>query len=302
MLDLTAYRAELVTNHLYLGASSFRDEVVWRRIGWDNKLVTKESAVAVEGAAEAESSVTASDTDEDKDELSETGLTPATLAFVGLISPENFWLTPCRYWKGPTKFTKTFADLKLDCHMVVPKESVFAGDFPKVLENLRWLMAATETEGNQKKGILDEKPASSIKARHVVFEKLSGGEEAPDFKLGDWPVKSDAARKALAGMEKTHSVNVLLAYDANGGLIQPAQYRDALRGAVVRAAISLSHWNFAPNALEPSTATGVDTYTANIESLRVLIPPKAEGPSSPRKRRVPLRDPGASPMKKPRAA
>ncbi|KAK7036820.1 hypothetical protein R3P38DRAFT_2770894 [Favolaschia claudopus] len=65
---------------------------------------------------------------------------------------------------------------------------------------------------------------------------------------------------------------------------------------VVRATLTLSHWKIGRDKR--------DTYTADIESLRVLVPASVAGSSSPRKRRVaPIakKDPATSPSPKKKA-
>jgi hypothetical protein len=55
--------------------------------------------------------------------------------------------------------------------------------------------------------------------------------------------------------------------------------------------MKLSHWNF-PD--KHQTTAGRDTYTADIQNFRILIPaPILESPSSSRKRKVPSTDPGS---------
>ncbi|KAK7015234.1 hypothetical protein R3P38DRAFT_3204421 [Favolaschia claudopus] len=84
------------------------------------------------------------------------------------------------------------------------------------------------------------------------------------FVLQDWPVKNAAAKEALEGMENSHQVIPIRAYDVDGDLISPAHYMSKLSGAVVRATLTLSHWKIGRDKR--------DTYTADIETLRVLVP------------------------------
>ncbi|KAJ7802694.1 hypothetical protein B0H14DRAFT_2614078 [Mycena olivaceomarginata] len=151
-----------------------------------------------------------------------------------------------------------------------------------------------QAEGHKEQGIFDskEKPHKIMKVCHVVVEPKNNGEEDNNdgIKLRDWPVKSDAARTALAAMEETHRVHRLPAYNVDGELIAPAQYARFLSAAVVRATISIKCWAISSDKR--------DTYVADIECFRVVIPAPVHaqpGPSSPRKRKVlETKDYGAS--------
>jgi hypothetical protein len=122
------------------------------------------------------------------------------------------------------------------------------------------------------------------------------------FQLRHWPVKYPAAQEALHNMDSTHRVNPMAAYDIHGSLIPPTQYASVLTGAVVRASVTMSHWHIAKDSR--------DTYTADVLSLRVIVPAPVLAPkvtpsssTSPRKRRnapIASKDLGPSPMKKPR--
>ncbi|KAJ7017153.1 hypothetical protein C8F04DRAFT_1157273 [Mycena alexandri] len=280
MADFAALRDELAQNTHFLANADILPTLTWKKIGSDNILVSTEAAAEYDNAVQP---TVDNDSEEAPTEVPE--LDPALLTVVAKIASKDFWLTPCGHWKGPNNFTPTFADLKLNCRLVAHEDSVFKGDFKKVLDNVSALMAKAATSGHSRQGVFDpkEQPKTSLKVRHVVFRG--------DYKLCDWPVKSPAAHEALAAMEDTHRVYVLPAYDVRGNLIPPAQY-GTLMGAVVRASISLSHWSIARNAR--------DSYVADIVSLRVLVPgaPMAST-SSPRKRKaVEATDPGASPVKK----
>ncbi|KAJ7649918.1 hypothetical protein FB45DRAFT_886337, partial [Roridomyces roridus] len=164
--------------------------------------------------------------------------------------------------------------------------------------------------GNKRSGTFDpkEKPPQTIKLRHVVFEEKAKDEpdsqnsDDDEFPIEDWPVKSPAAKKALAEMEDTHVVVPLSAYDVEGDIIPPKEYMTMLPGAIVRATFTLNHWHIAHEQK--------DTYSADIDSLRVLVPrtsttgsTSTRSASSPRKRKPPpAKNQGSSPMKKPRVS
>ena len=74
---------------------------------------------------------------------------------------------------------------------------------------------------------------------------------------------------AKSEMLTTHRMNPLPAYDYKGNLIQPIEYHAKLRGVIVRATVTLKHWNIAAKWDE---IKGCDAYTADIINLRILVP------------------------------
>ncbi|KAJ7508733.1 hypothetical protein B0H11DRAFT_2431735 [Mycena galericulata] len=311
MTDMNALRTDLIHNSHYLGVAAVREEVVWRRIGRADLLVTKDSAEKADEAAriaktrKTEGKHDNGDDDGDVEPAEIVTPDPAFLTFVALISVDNFWLLADANWKGPTKFAPTLADAKASCRMVAPELSPFASDFSEVLNNVKWFMQRCATPGNAKQGIFDGKevPVLSIKLRHVLFEAIlasfpfilawkdlmtmplySDPEDAETIQ--NWPVKSDAAQAALEEMKTTHRVIPLPAYNMKGNLIRATDYHRMLMGAV------------------DNETSGRDTYTADIHGLRVLVPaPKL--PATPKsggsKRKIFATDPG-SPSKKARTS
>ncbi|KAJ6618220.1 hypothetical protein B0H10DRAFT_2217979 [Mycena sp. CBHHK59/15] len=262
------------------------DDLSWKRVGREDWVVTQDAATAYDMALTAAADTAAGVGGESSE------LEPAALTVVARIAMSNFWPTPCGYWKGPMQFTPTFADLKLNCLLEAPPAQPFANDFKNVLKDVATLMARVETPGNTKQGIFDP-TGSSIKVRHVVFERKAAGDD-DDEGLAR---KSDAAQKACDSMAATHRINPIAAYDVDSNLIPPTQY-GTLAGATVRACISLVHWNIGSDRK--------DTYVADIVSLRVITPgpgPSATNASSPiRKRKISAKDSGASPSKRARGA
>ena len=95
------------------------------------------------------------------------------------------------------------------------------------------------------------------------------------FHIANWPVASPSAKKEIEAMRLTHSVIPLPAYDENGSLIAPTEYRSALKGATAIIRFDLAHWSFAArDGRAPS-----DTFVANIRRIDVLRkpPPKFTG-------------------------
>ncbi|KAJ7470988.1 hypothetical protein FB451DRAFT_1252655 [Mycena latifolia] len=295
--DMAEFRKELLQTTNYIGVTETLDDLVWKRIGREDMLLTKEVASAYDAVLEPTASTdTAVIPSSSSSETPEFKL--AELTLIAKISPNNFWLIPCGYWKEPTKYAPTFADLKLNCQLVAPNDPLFSDDFNTALKNIESLMALVETKGNTKRGILDteDNARNSIKVRHIVFEIKEGDDDSDvtAIKLRDWPVKSDAARDARDKMDTTHRVHRIPAYDVFGELLPPIRYASALPGAVVRATISMKHWNIATDRR--------DAYAADIVKLRVLTPPPIAEPATPlRKRKLSVTDSGPTPSPSKRA-
>ncbi|KAJ6463438.1 hypothetical protein C8R45DRAFT_519999 [Mycena sanguinolenta] len=307
-------RNNLIENSYYLGTTDIRNEVVWR----DGLLVTVESAEA-EDARIAKSKLEkeakkaleegTSDglkTESESEQLNDsTLLIPAPLTFVGLISPHDFWFMSDANWSGPTEFTKTFAEVKLNGRAIAPTNTTpFADDFSTVLQNMEWFMKTNETLGYAKQGIFQAKDQNeSIKLRHALFEQTDNTAEDSDPQdvesMENWPIQPEhiEAKAQLDAMKYTYRALPLPAYDIQGRVIPPEEYLTALKGAVVRVTVHLKHWAIA----NKNYRGGRDTYTADVENLRVLVAaPKLEGhpKSVPEKRKLPQTDPGAPSKKK----
>jgi hypothetical protein len=67
-------------------------------------------------------------------------------------------------------------------------------------------------------------------------------------------------------MQGTHCVVPLPAYDFDGNLLSPREYRTRLRGALVVMRFDLTHWSFP--AREGRSAA--DTFVANIRRIDIL--------------------------------
>ncbi|KAJ6508789.1 hypothetical protein C8R45DRAFT_454104 [Mycena sanguinolenta] len=300
-MELEAKRLELIENDFYLGVPEIREEVVWRRMGANNRVITKESTLAAEkGSRDSDQAaksgkVTADDTEDDKD-ASESPLTAATLTFVASIPRDGFWLYADSRWTGPRAHAEAFEDAKLNCRVVAPSRiEVFSNDFPEVLENVRWLMSQTETAGAPKVGIFAPNHPNSLKLRHGLFEKANGNTSPEDIeRMENWPINSHAS-KAVETLKHTHRIVPLPAYDENGKLIDPRYYEEHLLGAVVLVVVNLNHWYIK----DKKDNHARDTYTADIQRLRVLVPPPITTPKQGRI--IPQTDPG-SPSKKRRVA
>ena len=154
MLD--AARKKLLDNDLYLGDPTFKHEaVVWKRIGNDNCLVIEESADAVDTVHAAPEKVE---------------LRPAILSMVVHITSDDFGMTPCGNWKGPTSFCEKMSDMKLSCTGNSPRDPAFSDDYTTTLKNLSKLTEVS-AKFKAKQGLFWEcNGEQRIKFCHVLFE------------------------------------------------------------------------------------------------------------------------------------
>jgi hypothetical protein len=105
--------------------------------------------------------------------------------------------------------------------------------------------------------------------------------------LTNWPSNSDVAERALQELQNSHRVVPLAAYDLGGQLIHPNQYRQKLQGALVLVRFFLTHWFI--NARRGQSA--IDTFSADVVTLRMLDPAPGSNRQNPRKRKVLSVDP-----------
>lgn len=100
-----------------------------------------------------------------------------------------------------------------------------------------------------------------------------------------WPTSTPQAADALAVASETHRVEPLLAYDLNGVLIEPQYYMKRLDGATVILRFELAHHLIRKQGKPP-----IDTFSARVVQIRVILPPPGAAPATPRKKRVLPRD------------
>ncbi|KAK7041199.1 hypothetical protein R3P38DRAFT_3179799 [Favolaschia claudopus] len=219
MSDLAS---DLLAGPYYMGNEDVISSLAWKKVRRDEMVISAEEA-----AKHASDMEEQADTDHDN-EGSEGGegagadtLNPVGLTVVAMVSPENCYLTPCANWNGPTEFDPSFADIKLNCRLVAPSNSLFAGDFQISMKTITKLMAQVETDGYKKSGILNfkENPKIGFKIRHnaaTLCLSATKPKEEDDgdelFVLQDWPVKNAAAKEALEGMENSHQMIPIRAY------------------------------------------------------------------------------------------
>jgi hypothetical protein len=138
----------LLTSGTYLANPQFCDNVEWIHDSKAHKLVKK--STPTNGAA----------TDADRDSAP-TLPEMAILSVVMVISSKEFWLTPDAGWRGVTKFSKSFADVKPSCTGERPTFEGLSKDFDSAIQNLKWLQDQIVTHGfHTKKGLLVGNPGS----------------------------------------------------------------------------------------------------------------------------------------------
>jgi len=168
-------RDALVESGCYLGDSTnaFRDDVIWKRVGRGNWLVTKDSAQATNEAQDTGGhEARAEDDEENQSSDNKATLERATLSAVLLISYDDCWLTPCGNWKGPTTVTKNFQDLKLTFQAGPPSDAfdIFKRDYSTVVDNIKWILNEVAVGNVKSKGFLN--PTNMLRFRHVLFEVM----------------------------------------------------------------------------------------------------------------------------------
>ena len=238
---------------------------------------------------------------------------PVRLSCITRITSQDYWLTSCGMWQGPTEINPTFTSVKPTCTGRRPDEAGIAEDFTHVLTNIRKLTGLLQLKDKSiRKGLLTDwtTPEPKIKFRHTLFTiswnnltfhttkltwtKLRSHDEDDDenndannlgveFTLEQWPAHFDAGRKAILELEltNTHKLNVIPAYDINGEIIKPKEYRGKLEGALVRTEFHMNYWR----------VKGKDFFAADIQAMRVLEKPRASGTKH---KALSVADPGPS--------
>lgn len=199
---LQGIRQDLIDNGMYLGDidNAFRQEVIWRHVGNGKRLlVTKESADTVDekqkadamapvgvvtttggttsGVEDGANSPSTTESSTENGGNAEIILVPAQLSVILMCSQEDCWLTPCDFWRGPTKHVKQFADLKISFVGDCPPDKFqpFSEDFCIVRENITWLTDQVKVEGAECQGFIVRKSSANIalKFRHILFKVSS---------------------------------------------------------------------------------------------------------------------------------
>jgi len=180
---LQTTRNSLLTSQYYIGKPGVSDQLTWFRFGKEDCVVTREALETFHSSNNAP----------DLEPLVPAPPDPVELSAVVLITPDDFWLTSCGMWKGPTSVARTLADVKPTCTGDVPQETIFAQDFDSVMENINSLVHDVQiNEQTEVKGFFKNSPTGQrkIKFRHILFEKIQhpsdGGYESSDTEDGKY--------------------------------------------------------------------------------------------------------------------
>ncbi|KAK0230599.1 hypothetical protein IW262DRAFT_1339253 [Armillaria fumosa] len=216
----------------------------------------------------------------------------AILLTVLRISAHDCWVYPDGRWRGPTPYTKSFADTRLRCSGIIPVAGVFHDDFEHVVENLESIRNMIASPGSKKRGVLvpvetgDPTDESNLKVKfqHILFKEKDSKEGSVrtrastrsqhPWTMDNWPVTSVAAEEALKDMKSTYGVDPLPLYDSEDRPVEPELYRRSLIGATVEVRFNLCHWRI----------MNEDVYVAYVDNMCIL-PVPAMVLSSPAKKR-----------------
>lgn len=158
-------RNALIARGLYLGIEGTADDLTWERVGRTNKLVTAATASARRDAQVAYAA--------DSDGTTMPEVSPAVVSAVVLITEDDYWLTSCGMWNGPSSVAATFADVKPTCTGATPDHEVFASDFKNACDNITAVMEKARTPNfKDVKGIKMNTVGgqTKLKFRHLLFE------------------------------------------------------------------------------------------------------------------------------------
>lgn len=153
----------------YLGVLTASDRLVWTRRGRADIIIDKNAADDAEQSRKLQSLNESDDTTIPQAEPPD----PAILTVVVTLTQDDYWLTSCGMWKGPTTAAPHLSDVKPTCTGGVPEHPVFAADFSTLLDNIKHLMEKVKTPGfKATQGILVHGNVGQpkIKFRHTLFE------------------------------------------------------------------------------------------------------------------------------------
>ena len=161
---------------LYLAKNrkTFENEVLWKRVGRANILMTTASVLAVEKAEQLQANSENGNIQQSTVSTSSTPplLQPALLSTIIFIDVDDCWLTPCGHWKGPSQIAKKFEDIRLSFHGKAPPHEIFAQDFKNIVTNSQYLMQRIASTATKTTTFLvpSKSGGDAIRFRHVVFE------------------------------------------------------------------------------------------------------------------------------------
>ena len=167
---MSTIREKLLDRGLYLGDPILKHEaVIWKDIGNGECLVTKELSDFVD-EAQADRAAPAQENAEDSEDTDSPSLSPAVLSVVVHITSDEFRMTPCGNWKGPTSLCENFSDIKLSCTGNSPLDPPFNDDYTTALKNLTKLTEECARFKSQRGLFLEHNGEQKIKFCHVLFE------------------------------------------------------------------------------------------------------------------------------------
>lgn len=102
------------------------------------------------------------------------------------------------------------------------------------------------------------------------MELQQGNNTLEDIGIGQWPTHTLTAREALDELSQTHHICPIEAFGFHGESIPPGQYTRHLKGALVQIYFTLGH----------AMVNKLNTYSAEIVTIRVLAPPPNFGDSN----------------------
>jgi hypothetical protein len=158
-------RTALMDRGNYLGGPDTFTKLVWWGERNSHRLVNKADADAADDAIKAHS--------EDDHAPGASPPPSALLSVIGFVPSEDYWLTSCGMWKGPTTAAPNFADAKATCTIEDAKLEVLGDDFKHALSNVQTLIESGSTPGyNVSKGphVKSSTGTFKLKFRHVLFE------------------------------------------------------------------------------------------------------------------------------------
>ncbi|EMD38894.1 hypothetical protein CERSUDRAFT_92934 [Gelatoporia subvermispora B] len=328
-------RAELIDSGLYLADDNIRTLVCWARLpgsrGRAHQLVVKDAdkSSTTEDDADAPSK-SPNSADDDAADLTETPkiAEPAHLAIVARISEDKFYMISDANWR-PSKYSPHFAEVKASCMLTAPPDTLnlraFKSDWKVAFGNLLHLQNEIATKGFMEKcGLLSD--GSLVKLKHKLFDKnddgWNSGEEPAanttpvsedastntesnelesEFHIANWPCWTNEAKAAIEDLKETHTVIPIPVYDHCNRLVKPKQYRAVLQGATVEVHFTLRHWSIGYTASRggsDSGSGGLDVYSADVFAIHVIRPPPPSTLSSLRKRKVSMKSPVTTPIKR----
>ncbi|KAJ3557086.1 hypothetical protein NM688_g1662 [Phlebia brevispora] len=213
---------------------------------------------------------------------------PTLFSVIGQLCNEKFFMQADGNFTGGGRFSTRFADTKLSALVEAPDIPILAQDFKSTMLNLDTLVKSRRTRGYQTvKGLFDTiRGQRKYRIKHTLFTPRSEVDDDTEslrpaqFTIAHWPVNPKHAQAVEQFHEiiGTHIVNFLPAFDRNGVLIEPAEYENALRGALVSVHFTISHWTITRR----SGSEGNDTFTLDIQDISVIQPP-AFSPARARK-------------------